>query len=641
MGAEHLLLDSAEAGQALPFARGRVAQLRAAGFQYVTKRYELLGLDVRVTLQGEDAYIEIRGGGWDYLVWPTSGEHPAGVVVKDGKTVEPRAVLTLTGTVKGLRRKENVDLLAGPHDWISADYEKVLTYDHGHGFRYALQGAYEVPAPKAEIFRSGARIRVRHGVRGCALANFASRGGSRPAALVYAAYESRSDAAPGMAVVVLYRVDPKDKDKDEAGVAREVEFARWEVPAGQDLVLAQPVFFDGAGQHCVAVLETVIRTGTPPDEVVFNFGAPRFALRGTLFVDSAGELQAEFDLQLIAATPSQDSQTSNEQRHNPADPFFAWGSLQTDYSSHSDEHLDPNTRVITSIGGASGYSRTTTTSRLARVIGLDLAPDGEELLIERITDTYSQTYQEESEQTASSATLLYNQFPDEPARLLYAGSGSFANTQRQGGVSRVTQRFVVNGITLYEVQTAESSNNTTRNSSWSYQYSLTPNPPSPPPPTVTTSSSQSAAQRTFALRDIDARWQALGAVVGSHPQPFNGSLRPYVVALHAQCQGQQFDRVIFDGQVATPPAGATQDRMGYRAIAARRPAEFVISLSPETTPHQDPGNTPFLDHLALTGSPERAPLIALRRKDKAIQPEAGRFSIGAEPEFRIDPVHLL
>ena len=271
-------------------------------------------------------------------------------------------------------------------------------------------------------------------------------------------------------------------------------------------------------------------------------------------------------------------------------------------------------------------------------VGLDLAPNGAELLIERITDTYAQTYQEENEQNASSATLLYNQFPDEPARVLYAGSGAFANTQRQGGVSRVTQRFVVNGATLYEIQTAESSNNTTRNSSWSYQYSLTPNPPSPPPATVTTTSSQSSVQRTFALRDLDARWQALGAVVGSHPQPFDGSLRPYTVTLHAQSQGQQFDRVIFDGQVVTPPAGATQDRMGYRAIAARRPDEFVISLSPETTSHQDPANTPFLDHLALTGAPDRALLIALRRKDKAIQPGPDKFSIGEEPGLSL--IHI-
>lgn len=638
MGAEHLLLDSAEAGQALPFARGRVAQLRMAGYQYVTKRYELLGLDVRVTLQGEDAYIEIRGGGWDYLVWPTSAEHSAGVVLKDGKTVEPRAVLTLTGTEKGLRRKENVDLLAGPHDWISADHKKVLTYDHGHGFRYALQGAYEVPTPKAEIFRSGARIRVQHGVRGCALAKFERPDGSKPEHLVYAAYEARSEAAPGMAVVVLYRVDPKDKD--ESGVAREVEFARWEVPAGQDLVLAQPVFFDGTGQRCVAVLETVIATGTPPDEVVFNFGAPRFALRGTLFMDGAGELLTEFDLQLIAATPSQDSQTTNEQRHNPADPFFVWGSLQNDFSEYSDESPDPNTRVVSSNSESSGYSRTTTTSRTARVVGLDLAPDGTELLIERITDTYAQTYQEEVERSTFNFTQLYEAEPY-PPRFLYSGGGSFSNIQRQGGVSRVTQRLIVNGTTLYEIQTAEASSNTTRSRSWSHQYSLTPNPPSPPPATVTTTSSQSAVQRTFALRDLDARWQALGAVVGSHPQAFDGSLRPYSVTMHAQCQGQQFDRVIFDGQVVAPPAGATQDRMGYRAIAARRPSEFVISLSPETTPHQDPANTPFLDHLALTGVPDRSPLIALRRKDKAIQPGPDKFSLGEEPGFRLDPIHLL
>lgn len=635
MGAEHLLLDSAEAGQALPFARGRVVALRAAGFQYVTQRYELLGLQVRVTLQGEDAYIEIRGGRWDYLVWPTSLEHPKGVILKEGKAVEPLAALTLTGSDKGLRRKENVDLVAGPHDWISADHKTVLTYDHGHGFRYALQGAYEAPQPKAEICRAGARIRVAHGVRGCALFKGERPGGGAVEHLVYAAYEFHPDDA-GDTVVVLYRVDPRDKD--DAGVAAEAEFARWQAPT--DLVLAQPMFFDGTGQRCVAVLETVTTSGSPPDEVV-NFGAPRYALRGTLTLDNSGQLQAQFELQPLATTPSEDVKTVNEQRHNPADAFFTWGSLANDFYDYTDQWPNPDTRVTHMRSSSSGYSRTTTTQRTARLVGLDMAPDGTELLIERITDSYAQTYREETEALGHDDTMLFNTDPEDRSVVLYSGSSFYTDVRRDGGVSKVTQRFLVNGALLHALEAMEESSDLTETRSWTLAYGLTEHPPSPPPATLVTTSSASTARRTFSLRDIDARWQALAAVIGVHPQPFDGALRDYTVSLHGQAQGQQFDRVIFDGQVHDAPPGATLDRMRYRCIASRRPDEFVICLSPEQGSHQEPADTEFFDHLALTGAPDRAPLLVMRRKGKTIAPGPDKFSIGEEPGFRLDPVHLL
>ena len=59
---EHLLLGGAEEAKLLPWARGRVRALRAAGFRHITQRYEILGLLVRVTIAEDDAWIEIKGG---------------------------------------------------------------------------------------------------------------------------------------------------------------------------------------------------------------------------------------------------------------------------------------------------------------------------------------------------------------------------------------------------------------------------------------------------------------------------------------------------------------------------------------------------------------------------------------------------
>jgi hypothetical protein len=67
----------------------------------------------------------------------------------------------------------------------------------------------------------------------------------------------------------------------------------------------------------------------------------------------------------------------------------------------------------------------------------------------------------------------------------------------------------------------------------------------------------------------------------------------------------------------------------------------VICLSPEQGAHQEPADTEFFDHLALTGAPDRAPLLVMRRKGKTIAPGPDKFSIGEEPGFRLDPVHLL
>ncbi len=67
--AERLLVTSAEAAQFVAFARGRVRTLRAAGFEYITQRYEVEGYRIRVTLHGQDEVIEIQGGTAGYEFW--------------------------------------------------------------------------------------------------------------------------------------------------------------------------------------------------------------------------------------------------------------------------------------------------------------------------------------------------------------------------------------------------------------------------------------------------------------------------------------------------------------------------------------------------------------------------------------------
>lgn len=68
--AERLIVTSAEGGKLVPFARARVRALRFAGHDYITQHYSVQGMDVRVTLQGADEVIEVRGGGIEgYEFW--------------------------------------------------------------------------------------------------------------------------------------------------------------------------------------------------------------------------------------------------------------------------------------------------------------------------------------------------------------------------------------------------------------------------------------------------------------------------------------------------------------------------------------------------------------------------------------------
>ena len=85
-----LLADSPEGAKAIPFALGKLRALRAQGFSQITQHYEVLGFRVRVTINGADEYIEVRGNSWDYLVLPASIAHPECVTTKDGSPSTPR-----------------------------------------------------------------------------------------------------------------------------------------------------------------------------------------------------------------------------------------------------------------------------------------------------------------------------------------------------------------------------------------------------------------------------------------------------------------------------------------------------------------------------------------------------------------------
>ena len=64
-----LLADSPEGAKAIPFALGKLRALRAQGFSQITQRYEVMGFQVRVTINGADEFIEVRGGTAGYEFW--------------------------------------------------------------------------------------------------------------------------------------------------------------------------------------------------------------------------------------------------------------------------------------------------------------------------------------------------------------------------------------------------------------------------------------------------------------------------------------------------------------------------------------------------------------------------------------------
>ena len=580
---------------------------------------------------------------WDYLVWPTSTAHPAGVKTKDGVEVPPVASMALTGGGKGLKRKENSKLEAGPHDWISMDAKQSLSYDHGHGFRYAMEGAYQTYTGAKWICRKGVKIKTEFGVKGAAVVRVAMTDGSVVQRVIYAAYFFDAIGAIGLR---LYYLDEANKDDD--GVPASVQIASWTTPVGT--VIAQPSFFSGDGHKMVTVLETVT-----VDEVgglpTISFGRPRYAMRCELSLDGAGELSAVFGHAPLTETPDVPTSTTNEQLFGPGGDHYFTGNpkevssyLQTAYTGLG----LPYTAAVGYV--EQGYSRTTTTARQVRFVGLDLDAEGNELLLERVTDTRSISYGEEGAQSDSTDSATDYAHPDGYNTIAHSASYTYSGFIRSGSDASVKVAFTVNGVPLYEVATSTSSAGSLRTVSNSYSRSwvtgLTPIPPAPSP-SVVDSVYDTTVRHMFSLRDADARNRALALVVGEHPSPFNGTdLRPLKVALHAQCQGHTFTKNVFDGHVLTAPDGAATDMFLYRAIASRRPGEFVICFSPDDTPHadplpDDPADLLFFNHLAATGLVDRDPLFALRREDKVITPAPNKFALDAEPGFRLDPIHVL
>lgn len=64
-----ILTNNADGAKAVPFALGRLRALREAGFDNVTQHYEFQGFRVRVTIAGDQEYIEILGSGAGYEFW--------------------------------------------------------------------------------------------------------------------------------------------------------------------------------------------------------------------------------------------------------------------------------------------------------------------------------------------------------------------------------------------------------------------------------------------------------------------------------------------------------------------------------------------------------------------------------------------
>lgn len=638
-----LIVNSVEGAKLIPFARGRLRALRAAGLTNITQRYEVRGVSVRVTINGAEEVIEITDSSWDYLVWPTSTAHPVGVKTKDGADVPPVASLTLTSSEKGLKRKEHSKLEAGPHDWISKDAKRSLSYDHGHGFRYALGGAYEAYTGAKWICRKGVKTDTEFGVKGAAVLHATRTDGAVVRRVVYAAYFFDDVGAIDLR---LYYLDESNKDAD--GTPTSVQIAQWTTPPGT--VIAQPAFFDGDGRKMVTVLETAtedVAGGLP----TISFGRPRYAVRCELSLDGAGEVGASFSHAPLAETPEVPTSTTKERLFGPGGNHYFQGNPKEVSSYLRTAYTGLGLPYPAAVGYVEqGYSRTTTTSRQVRFVGLDLDAEGNELLLERVTDTRSQSYAEEDVQFDSTDSATDYAHPDGYNTIAHSVSHTYSRFIRSGADASVKVAFTVNGAPLYEVATSTSSAGSLRTVSNSYSLSwvagLTPIPPAPSH-SVVDSVYNTTVRRMFSLRDADARNRALALVVGEHPSPFNGTdLRPLKVALHAQCQGHTFTKNVFDGHVLTAPDGAATDTFLYRAIASRRPGEFVICFSPDDTPHADPlpadpADLLFFNHLALTGAVDREPLFALRRKDKVIGPSPNKFSLDTEPGFRLDPVHIL
>lgn len=627
-----LLADSPEGAKAIPFALGKLRALRAQGFSQITQHYEVLGFRVRVTINGADEYIEVRGNSWDYLVLPASIPHPEGVTTKDGKPIDPEAAMALTGSDKGLRRDEHSELLSAPHDWISSDSELALSYNHGHGFRYALGGGAEAYTGEKAIYRTGKRIKTAEGVKGAAVFRATRADGAKVQRTIYTSYVFGDLGATGLRVFYL-----DESDKREDGSFGEVEFASWNAPAGT--VIAQPSFFDGQGWKMVTVLDTVTATGAPPD-VVYTFTRPRFIVRATITVGD-DDLEASFSMAPLGETEDVPTNTVNEKLYGTGDSFYYFGNPKTISSYQTYGYTGRGTRYSQTTGYEElGYSRTTTSSRQSRFIGLDIAANGTELMVERVTDAQSRTYAEETAKFDATGTGSDYELPSGFWTVALGTSSTYQRTYTRGEQNSLTVSLTINKTPVFEVVLSESSTASSRN--WSSTYSGSwildvARPPPEPPDTYSESVAETSSRRMYSLRDLDARNQAVAAVVGTYMTPFNSFiLRPLKLDLVAKCHGETATKTVFDGSVYDAPVGASGDRFIHRAIASRRPGEFVICFSPESLK-----NPTFSDHLAATGAVVREPLFALRRKGKTITPGPDKFTLDREPGFRFDPVHIL
>lgn len=622
-----LLVNSVEGAKLIPFAKGRLRALRAAGHKNITQRYEVQGQSIRVTINGAEETIQITDSSWDYRVWPTSVAHPAGVVRKNDKDVPPHAVMTLTSGEKGLRRKENIEIETGRHDWVSADFKKVITYNHGLPGRYATNGAYESTPGLKGIFRGGVRTQTEFGVKGVALTDT-----GLTKRVVYATYGFND---VGAIEIRLYYLD--EGDRDEQGRPANVLIATWPTPSGT--VVSQPTFFSGNGQKFVTLLETATEkvVGGIPTVV---FSRPRYMVRGTVLPDGSGGLVAAFAASPLAETPELDESTGDDLRAG-----FS-GDMRDDTVVVSETFTEAESPVskikyrATSSYVDKAYSIRTRRVQSVRVIGVDMSPEGAELLIEEVTEALSDSRENvdgsrDFVTVASVGTDIYGGPIDS-----FTTYGTLSLSQTVSSLARTTVSITANGEPFFQVDTRRVTHQfveTRFRTGDVSDLNL--------PTTVTTTSSSSQVHRTFSLRDLDARHHAVAAVIGEvTPQFSGGELRPYSVRLRLQVSDKTFEKTVFNGSVPRAPIGVEGELFRYRCIAVRRPGEFVACLSPDDRPHLDPkdyGPYSFFPFLDQYGGADRTPLFALRRKDKPISPSPDKFSLDDEPGFRLDPIHLL
>ena len=580
---------------------------------------------------------------WDYLVWPTSTAHPAGVKTKDGVEVPPVASMALTGGGKGLKRKEHSKLEAGPHDWISKDAKRSLSYDHGRGFRYRLDGVLLDTGSAMEtnaLFVKGRKIKTVLPVSGAAIFTAKNNDGATVTKAVYSSTEQGSKA-------LHLRVS--SLRADENGDPVEEALASWLVPEGfGDRVISQPVFFSGDGAKFVTVVST-----RSLDQL--SVGAPHYALRGSLSLNSSGEVEVDMVESALELAPGHADSTVTRSVYEPNQPGASDGPFTSFVGNNALVVVDTTTTVDDPFFGPYtsfyefrqlGAHDTALDTRRVELVGLDMAADGTELLIERVVDyvrvvNYSQSL-------SIVETLLKTKIAGtNPGEISERNDVSRAYREDRVSSTRTTETvsFTVNREPFASVVTSDISTGGTATTANDYSYSFTPGDPPAYFPLVKTYTPEYAESlvRSISVRGIDGRTRAIALVIGERPVVYAG-VRPLKVILRAHCAGHEFAKTVFDGRANTVPSWLGVNVSLYRPFASRRPGEFVICFSPDDSAHAQPkpfGPLGFFGCLEPQGAVDREPLFALRRKDKVIGPSPNKFSLDTEPGFRLDPVHIL